>query len=212
MNAESWLQRTKRISCDAMTPLFSSAFEAVLFWVILLGGLVETSWAARRAGGMKRPDKKREGTERFRAAVPLLFISTFVIPVAVGYARIGPLPHSLFYPGLVMYAVGTVIANWMVLTLGHYHSMFIRVVSDHKLIEEGPYRLLRHPQYASQIFSFIGLGLALQSWLALLIILVPYTVFYANRIRVEERFLAEELGSDYTEYMKRTKRLIPFIW
>ena len=34
---------------------------------------------------------------------------------------------------------------------------------------------------------------------------------YANRIRVEERALAKELGDPYRDYMRRTKRLIPFV-
>ena len=42
-------------------------------------------------------------------------------------------------------------------------------------------------------------------------ILVTSALFYSNRILVEERFLAAELGDEYVQYMKRTKRIIPFI-
>ncbi len=87
----------------------------------------------------------------------------------------------------------------------------MQVVSGHRVIQEGPYRLIRHPIYAGEILSFIGLGLALQSWVALVTILVASAIFYANHIRVEERFLVAELGDEYVQYMKRTKRIIPFI-
>jgi len=53
--------------------------------------------------------------------------------------------------------------------------------------------------------------LALQSWVALLIILVAASVYYGNRIRVEERFLASELGDEYVQYIKSVKRIIPHI-
>ena len=56
------------------------------------------------------------------------------------------------------------------------------------------------------------IGLALQSWAAILVLLVAIGFGYANRIRLEERFLVAELGDDYVEYCKRTKRIIPFIF
>jgi len=41
--------------------------------------------------------------------------------------------------------------------------------------------------------------------------LAVFSVSYGCRMRVEERVLQSELGQDYAEYMKRTKRLIPFL-
>jgi protein-S-isoprenylcysteine O-methyltransferase Ste14 len=52
----------------------------------------------------------------------------------------------------------------------------------------------------------------LQSRVAVLVILVVESVFYAYRICIEESFLASELGDSYVNYMNRTKRLVPFIW
>ena len=63
-----------------------------------------------------------------------------------------------------------------------------------------------------QIVAFIGLGLALQSWVALLVILIVAGSRIAYRIRIEEEFLSSELGDAYVNYMRRTKRLIPFVW
>jgi protein-S-isoprenylcysteine O-methyltransferase Ste14 len=65
--------------------------------------------------------------------------------------------------------------------------------------------------YTGQIVSFIGLGLAVQSWAAILVVLVASGIRYGIRIRVEERLLVSKLGNSYVQYMKRTKRLIPFI-
>jgi len=50
-----------------------------------------------------------------------------------------------------------------------------------------------------------------QSSGALLVLLAVFGVSYGYRMRVEERVLQSELGQDYAEYMKRTKRLIPFL-
>jgi len=54
--------------------------------------------------------------------------------------------------------------------------------------------------------------LALQSWVSLVAILVVAGGLLAYRIRNEEEFLAAELGDTYVNYIKRTKRFLPFVW
>ncbi len=83
--------------------------------------------------------------------------------------------------------------------------------TDHKVIDKGPYHYIRHPMYAGGLLSVLGIGMALQSWPGMLVIVVVPGLGWGNRIRIEERFLSAELGNDYVEYMKRTKRLIPFL-
>jgi protein-S-isoprenylcysteine O-methyltransferase Ste14 len=56
-----------------------------------------------------------------------------------------------------------------------------------------------------------GLGLALQSWIAFLIDVAIFGVVYGYRMLAEERILVRKLGGPYIDYMKRTKRVIPFI-
>jgi protein-S-isoprenylcysteine O-methyltransferase Ste14 len=194
-----------------MSALFPSRAEAVVFWFVVVGGLAWMILVIWRAGGSMQPDAKKDRSEPFVLAVGLLFAFTLVIPIVIGYARIGVLPRYLFYPGLAIWIVGLATYGWGVLVLGHFHSGFVRVVSGHRLIEKGPYRFVRHPLYASEILAWIGLGLALQSWVALLIIVMTSAIFYRNRIRIEERFLAAEIGDEYVQYMKRVKRIVPFI-
>jgi len=56
-----------------------------------------------------------------------------------------------------------------------------------------------------------GLGLALQSWIAFLIDVTIFGVVHGYRMLVEERILVRELCERYIHYMKRTKRVIPYI-
>jgi len=193
-----------------MSLLFPSLFDEVFFWVVILGGLVEHVWAVARAGGLRQPVVKKDKSEP-RLAPLATFLFMLPIPIAVGYARIGVLSSYLFYPGLVVWIAGLAITSWGILVLGPFVLGFARVVSGHRVIQEGPYRLIRHPIYAGEILGGIGLGLALQSWVALLMILVASALHYSNLIRVEERFLAAEFGDEYVQYMKRTKRIIPFL-
>ena len=187
-----------------MTPLFASSLEAVVFW----GGLVlyAAAFALWRVAHSEKKGKRRP-------ELPLqLSLLVILAAIPIGYARIGVLPDWLFYPGEILQVVGTVLTLWSYSILGRYASAYVQVLPDHKVIENGPYRYIRHPGYLGQLLGFLGIGLALQSWVALLAILVVTGPALAYRTRAEEQFLVTELGDSYVSYMKRTKRLVPFVW
>jgi len=62
------------------------------------------------------------------------------------------------------------------------------------------------------LLAFVGLALTLGNWVALLVILVPIGVAFVHRMNVEENALSSALGRQYDDYMRRTKRLVPFIY
>lgn len=76
----------------------------------------------------------------------------------------------------------------------------------------GPYHVLRHPAYTGYLIAGLGLALGYASiWgaLALLFLLLPAVLW---RIRVEEKLLSVNFGTQFVEYASRTKRLIPGVW
>jgi protein-S-isoprenylcysteine O-methyltransferase Ste14 len=62
------------------------------------------------------------------------------------------------------------------------------------------------------LLAFVGFALTLRNWAALLIVLVPIFAAFVRRMNVEEEALLQALGSRYADYMKRTKRLVPFVY
>ena len=62
------------------------------------------------------------------------------------------------------------------------------------------------------LLAFVGLGLSLGNWAASLVILIPIGATFIHRMNVEEDALSRALGPRYAEYMKRTKRLVPFVY
>ena len=70
---------------------------------------------------------------------------------------------------------------------------------------------LTAPDRSAVLRNSIGLGLAVQSWGALLVLLSVFSLSFGYRMRVEEKALLSELGEDYANYMKRTKRIIPYL-
>jgi len=79
------------------------------------------------------------------------------------------------------------------------------------VIDTGPYAYVRHPMYAGALWLFIGMPLALGSWLTIsLVPLIVPVLFW--RLLDEERILRRDLPG-YNEYASRVRqRLIPYIW
>ena len=90
--------------------------------------------------------------------------------------------------------------------------MDVTIEKDHELVEKGPFRIVRHPSYSGVLLAFVGLGLSMGNWAALLVIVIPIGSAFIHRMNVEEDALSRALGPRYAEYMKRTKRLVPFIY
>ena len=107
--------------------------------------------------------------------------------------------------------LGVLVRQYAIAILGRFFSLTVQIAEDHMVVEKGPYRLIRHPSYTGILITFIGLGLAVQSWGAVLVLLLFFGISFGYRMRVEERTLLSGLGRDYASYMKRTKRLIPFL-
>jgi len=109
--------------------------------------------------------------------------------------------------------VGGLIFRWTaILTLGRFFTVNVAISDDHKIIESGLYRYLRHPSYTGLLQAFLGLGLAFRNWISLVILFLPIIPALLRRITVEERALSATFGVQYEEYCARTWRLLPWLY
>lgn len=123
-------------------------------------------------------------------------------------------PHYrvVAWTGVVLFALGLLVRWWAIVTLGRFFTVDVQIARDHELVERGPFRFVRHPSYAGLLLAFVGFGLSLGNWAALLVLLMPIFVAFLRRMTVEEEALSEALGERYRAYMRRTKRLIPGVY
>ena len=106
-----------------------------------------------------------------------------------------------------------VVIHWMgMLTLKKQWSTVVVVSDNHKLVDTGIYKFIRHPIYTGLLLELFGFGLALTNWASILIRLVPNIASLTYRIFVEEKVLEKSFGNDYINYERRTKRLIPWVF
>jgi protein-S-isoprenylcysteine O-methyltransferase Ste14 len=114
------------------------------------------------------------------------------------------------YAGLLLCCVGIMTRVLALKALGKYFSAYVTLQPNHRLVQEGIYRRIRHPLYLSLLLAPTGIALVFDSWLALPI-LVLSAIFVFDRIPREERLLAAHFGREFEEYRLRTWKLIPYV-
>lgn len=197
-----------------MRPLLASGpAYAIIFWstyalwVVLetIGSIVKRS--------RDRSKSRDRGSYRFLMLVMWLALAAgFALAFAVPQAAIMWKRTSVFFAGIVLMLVGMAFRFYAMSVLGRFFTYDVAVQAGQTVVEAGPYRYIRHPSYTGALVTLVGLGLALGNWAALLVIVGCTGVAYAYRIFVEESALVAVLGEPYKQYMRRTRRLIPFVF
>ena len=169
-----------------------------LFWIVF-----ESSISIKeRDKGEKTSDF---GTLEFYAiSQALTFLS------ALWFDSIWPSPGFAHFLGLDVFLFGICFRLCAIINLGHYYSHIVREVDDHKIIDSGPYKYIRHPAYVGMIVAHIGIVLYFFNLVTLLIFFLSLIPAIILRIFIEEKTLFRIEG--YSDYAKNRKRLIPLIW
>jgi protein-S-isoprenylcysteine O-methyltransferase len=118
----------------------------------------------------------------------------------------------LFIAGICFMLAGIAFRWYSAAVLGKYFTFDVSIQSGHVLIEQGPYRYIRHPSYTGALLTLVGFGLSLGNWAGLILSLLCLGSAYAYRIPIEEAALLTFLGKPYAQYVDRTWRLVPFLF
>ena len=144
--------------------------------------------------------------------IAIIVSMTSGVLIAVYWAAPIIKTNLLLYIGSALIVFGMLIRFIAIRTLGKFFTVNLAIHGDQSLIKTGLYKYIRHPSYTGSLLSFLGFGLSLNNWLSLIIIIVPILVTFINRINIEEKLLLEQFGSEYNEYKKGARRLIPWIY
>jgi protein-S-isoprenylcysteine O-methyltransferase Ste14 len=168
--------------------------------------------------GLLTRAKRASHTIRDRGSLVLVWASIAVGIAAANLVRprgVGSMgaPPALFLSvALALLLFGLALRWTAILTLGRFFTPNVAIQPGQRIVRTGVYRHIRHPAYTGMLLAFLGVGVAFNNWLSLLVIFIPVTAALLYRIRVEESVLAETLGREYTDYCHATKRLLPGIY
>ncbi len=177
----------------------------------LIYGLSEIALAISKRSGAR-------AVSRDQKSLPFLWLIIF-LSILCAFEALGWFRQAAIVParpwriaGEVLF-IGGVILRWVAIWyLGKFFTVNVAVHADHRLVDTGPYRHLRHPSYTGALLIFAGLGFTSGNWATLAFLVIPITLAFILRIRVEESALEDALGETYRAYQKRTKRLLPFLY
>jgi protein-S-isoprenylcysteine O-methyltransferase Ste14 len=119
---------------------------------------------------------------------------------------------ALFLIGIVLILLGVALRWYAIWTLGRYFTRDVAVSTAQKVVQNGPYRSIRHPAYSGTFLTMLGVGLAMTNWASLVVLLICVLTGHMYRVRVEEKALSQTIGQPYAEYIHHTRRFIPFVF
>jgi len=114
--------------------------------------------------------------------------------------------------GILLIMIGGIVTVIGRAQISRFGSGILQIEDDHSLITTGIYEYIRHPIYAGGLLGIMGIYMAFRSLLTLTVVTILYFFIMRHRISFEEEMLLEEFGDEYKNYMKKTKKLIPYFY
>jgi protein-S-isoprenylcysteine O-methyltransferase Ste14 len=128
----------------------------------------------------------------------VMFFRVWTVPTGVQWAMVG------------LATLGFLFCWWARLHLGRLWSGRITRKQDHRVVDSGPYALVRHPIYTGILTAALA-TVVIRGNVHAIVGFALLIIGYSMKAKLEERFLREELGpADYDAYRARTPMLVPF--
>jgi protein-S-isoprenylcysteine O-methyltransferase Ste14 len=160
-----------------------------------------------KAGPTSEADPVQRWVQSLAGVVFLAVLAVPALDHRFGWSNV---PLAVALAGDALIALGFLVV-FFVFRENSFTSGTIEVAADQRVIDTGPYALVRHPMYAGALVMFVGMPLALGSWWGLLPAAAIVPVL-ALRLLREEDFLRDQLAG-YADYRRRVRyRLAPLVW
>lgn len=171
-------------------------------------------------GGAKRGIKDKVGVfkdkpKTYLQTLPLVLSTITLVFLIISVFQIGTFEYridnqTLRIIGLCFYIIFSWVQIWAFKVLGDNYSQDIAIKKDHKLVTSGPFKIVRHPQYLSQMLMDLGGAVATLSFILapLALIQLPFLLMRAS---FEDKLLEKHFGENFRSYKKKSGMIFPFI-
>jgi len=183
-------------------------FGSIYVWVFIPEFRV-----VRRIGPVGSVPAEDRGSLRvLMAAFTIATFAAILLPFLAPGARLAGGRPLWFVVGLVLLVAGSLLRRHCFKVLGKFFTGAVTIQDDHRLVESGAYSWVRHPSYSAALLIVLGIALAFDNWIGLVVSFAIASGAYSYRARVEEQALLASLGEPYARFMETRKRFIPWVW
>ena len=184
------------------------------YGVVLIGTSIIRYPHQKRNKSNKIKTDNKETLEK--TLLSLVFLGMMIIPLIYIFSNLlsfadYTLPISLHIFGLVLITPTLWLFYRSHRDLGMNWSVSLEIREEHKIVDSGVYKYVRHPMYSAIWLWCSVQALLLNNYIAGLSGLVCFGLLYFLRVKKEEEMMLVEFGNEYENYLKKTKRIIPFI-
>lgn len=195
------------------TPLPFSWPYLLVFWAVFVWVFIpEFGIIHRSTSKAPIPAEDRGSLNVILIGFSLAMLAAFLVPRASPWAALPGNHFAWFYLGLASLIAGSLLRRHCFRTLGRFFKGTVEVAADHRVIDTGAYRWVRHPSYSAAFLIVLGVAISQGNWLGAVVSLLIAFPAYNYRALVEEQALLASLGDPYAQFLASRKRFIPFIY
>ncbi|MSP13443.1 MAG: isoprenylcysteine carboxylmethyltransferase family protein [Chloroflexi bacterium] len=165
---------------------------------------------------IRRKEQRKSGVPEHKVDLYLIQILRLAIVLlapfsdqrAIGTLTIG---DGVRFIGIILLVSGFLLIQIAEKYLDTQFSVEVTLQDDHKLIQGGPYKFVRHPRYLGMLVFFLGISITFRSLFAIILV-IALALVLVWRISVEEDLIRQEFGKEWDDYCAKTWRIIPILF
>ena len=186
------------------------SLSVILFLALLLGVAAMRIVELRISKNHQR-DMKAQGASKAKDPI-FPFMAMFHTALLIAAAVEVVLLHRPFIPALaismsVLFVAANIVRWWVIRTLGQHWNVEVMDSTRLGVITTGPFRYVRHPNYAAVFVEMIVLPLIHTAWITALAGAIVHATVLSVRLSSEERVLFA--NPDYAAAMSSKPRFLP---
>ncbi|RKP57988.1 isoprenylcysteine carboxylmethyltransferase family protein [Cohnella endophytica] len=160
-----------------------------------------------------KPIKEVTTKDNSNKIIGMTLLGMIVVPSFIFYEFANSkLIIYLLIVGMLMSCVGVWIRFSAIRVLGRFYSRKVGFQEEHKVIQVSWYKYIRNPGYLGTLLTYLGFAISTSSWISVIVNIALYFLAYTYRMNIEERVMKSEFKDEYIQYIKKTWRIIPFIY
>jgi protein-S-isoprenylcysteine O-methyltransferase Ste14 len=188
----------------------TTTFLAYLLMICYL--IIERLLRTGQAISLKTGEEDR-GSSQIIWMTGLFSIFLILLAPILNNYQVGYLDNPyIAWIGIFSMLSGLTLRYWAAKILGKFYTRTLQIIEGQHLVDQAPYSIIRHPGYLGTFLIDIGLAIAINNAIIILIVALMGVFWRVYRIQVEEQMLFSSFPVQYQVYLTKTWKLIPFIY